>query len=179
MARFVIVVVLALVGWPALAQQSASHRLEEHSFNAGGHPAAGVSPVSASHRLTLGSIGEPFPLRRYFGATVLVDGGFVVPYMPPGEVLNVNFTDPTTLVWDPEVSAGRYNLYRDALGSLSGLGFGGCTEQNLAAATTTDATPVPADEGFFYLVTVENRLGEEGTKGFHSGGLERTGTVCP
>jgi hypothetical protein len=35
------------------------------------------------------------------------------------------------------------------------------------------------DDGFFYLVTVENRLSEEGTKGFDSGGGERTGSACP
>jgi hypothetical protein len=173
------IALLALTGGAALAQQSPSYKLEEYAFNAGGHPVAGVSPASAGQRITLGSIGESFPLRRHFGPTFVLDGGFLFPYFPPGEVLDLRFTNATTLEWDPQVSAGRYNLYRDALAALGGLGYGGCTQQNLTTATTTDATLAPPGAGFFYLVTVENRLGDEGTKGFRSSGEERGGAVCP
>jgi len=49
----------------------------------------------------------------------------------------------------------------------------------LPANSTTDGGPVSVGDGFFYLVTVVNRLGEEGGKGFRSDGTERLGTVCP
>ncbi len=174
-----LILLLTLLGSRALAQQSASYSLEEHVFNAGGHPQAGVSPASASHRMTLGSIGDPFQMRRYFGATFLLDGGFVVSYPPPGEIRNLRFINPTTLVWDPDPSAGRYNVYRDTIAALRFLGYGTCAQRNLIVPTATEALPVPGGTGFFFLVTVKNRLAEEGTKGFTSSGVERTGTVCP
>jgi hypothetical protein len=179
MTRITIAVVLALAHAPALAQQSASHRLEEHAFNAGGHPAAGIGPTSASHRLTLGSLGESIAPWTLLGASTGLAGGFVAAYPPPGEVTDLVFPDKTTLVWNPEPSAGGYNLYRASLDTLDDLTYGACAQQGVASATTTDTTPVAAGNGVFFLVTVENRLGEEGTKGFRAGGVERTGTVCP
>jgi len=47
------------------------------------------------------------------------------------------------------------------------------------SVTDTDSDPLPVSGGFFYLVTAENRLAEEGTKGFTAEGAERLGTVCP
>ena len=170
---------LALLAPGVLAQQSTSFSLEEHVFNAGGHPQAGIEPASASHRLTLGSIGEPFWLRRSVGSTMLLDGGFVATYLPPGEIQDLRFTDPTTLVWDVHPAAGRYNVYRDSLAALSSLGYGACVQTNLSVPTASEALPLLPGSGYFFLVTVENRLFEEGTKGFDSNGVERTGTVCP
>ena len=74
--------------------------------------------------------------------------------------------------WDPDKSVGDYNLYRSTLGNVSG--GGSCLQQDIADETTTDNDPVPVGNGFFYLVTAENRLDEEGTKG-----PGRTGGVCP
>lgn len=178
--RILLVLILGAAvpdGAAVLAQESASHRLEEHTFNAGGHPASGVNPASASHQVTLGSIGDPFGLHLLFGDTGVIEGGFVYP--PPGEVRDVLFVSNTTLMWDPEVSAGTYSLYRGLISSLPGLGFGVCTQQNLLVSTTTDDTLPAVGTGFFYLITVENRLGEEGTKGFASSGAERLGSACP
>ena len=42
-----------------------------------------------------------------------------------------------------------------------------------------DTHELETGEGYFYLVTAENRLDEEGTKGFSHDGPEREGTVCP
>ena len=174
------VLLCAILAPGAPAQQSPSFSLEEHVFNAGGHPQpVGSEPASASHRLTLGSIGDPFAMRRSVGATMTLDGGFVTTYPPPTEVQHLRFTNHTTLVWDPHSAAGRYNVYRDTLTALSSLGYGTCAQLNLTAPTTTDVLPVPSGTGFFFLVTVENRLLEEGTKGYASNGTERTGTVCP
>jgi hypothetical protein len=169
----------ALLAPVTLAQQSPSYTLEEHVINAGGHPQFGGNPASASHRVTLGSIGESFATRRATGATQTLDSGFLPTYSPPSEIRNLRFTNHVTLVWDAHSAAGRYNVYRDTLASLSTLGYGACAQRNLLVPTTTDALPLAAGSGFFFLVTVENRLFEEGTKGFTSAGIERTGTVCP
>jgi hypothetical protein len=179
MTRARIAASILLLAVPARAQQSASHTLEEHVLNAGGHPYVAGNPVSASHRLTLGSIGDPFRMQRLLGATTILDGGFVITYPPPGEVTNLRFTDDVTLVWDTEPSAGRYHVYRDTLAALGALGYGACAHEGLTAPTTTDMLPVPPGTGLFFLVTVENRLGEEGTKGVDGSGVERLGTVCP
>ena len=108
-----------------------------------------------------------------------MDGSFVAGYPPPGEIAGLSFSDVETLVWSTERSAGVYNIYRDSMSSLSSLGYGICEQQGLLTATTTDTDAVPVGEGFFYLVTVENRLGEEGTKGLDSSDTLREGNVCP
>ncbi len=162
-----------------LAQQSASFKLTESSVNAGGHPGASANPASGSFRISLGSLGELGGEGALASASFRVAGGFGSLFPPPGEVPGLRFVDRTTLAWGAEKSAGSYNLYRDALAALSGGGFGACFRQQLAATTTSDSDPLAAGAGFFYLVTVENRLSEEGTKGWQSGGAERRGTFCP
>ena len=179
-APFLFAFLALLAPGAALGQQSASHTLEEHVLNAGGHPQPyGSEPASASHRLTLGSIGDPFAMGRFFGSSMLLDGGFVITYPPAGEVEGLRFTNRTTLVWDAHPAAGRYNVYRDTLAAIASLGYGACVQQNLIAPTATEVLSPPSGSGFFFLVTVENRLFEEGTKGFASSGVERTGSVCP
>ena len=166
----------------ALAQTSTSFKLEEYSFNAGGTPSQGVDLTSTSFSITLASIGDGVVATGLASSSFGMDVGFDVAYPPPGEVAPtcgasgepcLLFTDSQTLTWPAERSAGVYNLYRDDTSD----GFGNCEEQDIAGATTTDtATPTAA---FFYLVTVENRLAEEGTKGFQSNATERLGAVCP
>ena len=92
----------------------------------------------------------------------------------------VLLADDVTLQWNPEKSTGRYNLYRDLISGLAGLGYGACEQQALPDETTTDPdTPLVAT-GYFYLVTAENLLTEEGTKGFHSDGSRRPNhDPCP
>ena len=169
-----------LLSGTALAQTSTSFKLEEHVFNAGGNPAAGMVPTSASFQITLDAIGDGMAATGLSSASFQLDGGFVTGYPPPGEVLGLRFTDLTTLEWNPEGSIGSYSLYRDLLSSLSGLGYGMCQQPFLLVETTTD-TDVPAapGTGFFYLLTAENKLAEEGTKGFHSDTTERMGLACP
>ena len=180
-----IILTLALAGGavlapaPAVAQQSPSHTIEEHTFNAGGHPAAGINPASGSHRISLGSIGDPFPLQRFFGASSTLDGGFVLRYPPPREIQNVLFPTQTTLVWERDPASDLFNLYRGLISTLPGLGYGPCAQAGLTVNTYTDAVLPGVGAGFFYLVTAENRLGEEGTKGFDSAGHVRAGSLCP
>jgi hypothetical protein len=172
--------VALLLGSFAMAQSSASYELEEHVLNAGGTPSAAVDPSSASFRITLSSLGEPLaPPGTATSASYAVDSAFTSAYRPPGEATRLRFDDDVTLRWDPERSVGSYNLYRDSIGNLSGLGYGVCLQQDLPDARATDSDPVPSGDGFFYLATAVNRLDEEGTKGFQGDGTERAGAVCP
>ncbi len=162
---------------PALAQSSASYELEQSTFrNGGSTPAA--APASASYRLSLTAIGG-FGRRGLTSSSFRSDACFTCAYGPPGEVAFLDFSDGDTLSWTAAPAAGRYNLYRDRLSTLSSLSYGNCFQQELNGTTYVDADPVPATDGFFYLVTVENRLAEEGPKGADSVGAAREGTACP
>jgi hypothetical protein len=172
-------VVCVSVPCAAMAQTSASFKIVESSFAAGGHPSAGAVPASAGFRVSLGVLGDPFEGRTATGASIRVGGGFPAAYPPPGEVRGLTALDKVTLSWNAEPSAGNYQVYRDELTALPGSGYGLCLQQNLPGTTLIDAEIPSRGRGFFYLVTVENRLGEEGTKGFDRKGIERTGTVCP
>ena len=176
MKRAIVLIGLILAG-TALAQENASFKLGEHVFNSGGHPAGGTVPTSASFKISLDAIGDSLSPGPLSSASFDMDGGFGSTYPPPGEVSGLRFTDKVTLEWGPEKSAGIYNLYRDLQSNLQG--FGDCEQQDLTATTTTDNDAVPTGDGYVYLVTVENLLDEEGTKGFQSDGLEREGAVCP
>jgi hypothetical protein len=178
--RVPVLILASLVAFlPVLAQQSTSYKLTEHTLNAGGHPAGGTVPSSASYRISLDSIGDGAVKMGMSSASFTMDGSFGACFPPPGEVHGLHFTDPQTLVWDAERSAGDYNLYREPIGSLTGGGYGTCLQQDITGTAATDADPVPSGEGYFYLVTAENRLDEEGTKGTESGGATRQGNVCP
>jgi len=173
--------ILALgVVWicPTLAQQSVDYRVEEHVFNAGGHPLGGTVPTSAGFQISLDALGDGITGTSLAGTSFRVDGAFVSAYTPPGEILALRFTDALTLVWNPERSVGHYNIYRGGVGSFL-PDYGTCSQPPVFQTTTTDGSAPSPGQGFFYLVTAENRLREEGTKGFDSGGNERTGTVCP
>ncbi len=159
------VVVAVAAGGPARAQESASYRQTERVLNSGGTPAQGVEVASAGYRVTLSSLGGG--LYPGVGAGAGAD-------LPPGEVAGLLFTAPQTLVWDPEPSAGTYNVYRAAIATLDSGAFGDCLAPGGALPSATDPAEPAAGAGFFYLVTVENRLREEGTKG-----AGRGGTFCP
>lgn len=173
--RIVLTVVAALVvAVPAGAQESPSYKLAEHAFNAGGHPADGAAPASTGYGMTLDAVGDALVGPDASSASYRMSASLTAGYPPPGEVRGLRFSDRQTLVWEPERSVGVYNLYRDQLSGLSGLGYGLCEQPGLTTATTTDSDPAPSGDGFFYLVTATNRLGEEGAKG-----LDREGNACP
>jgi hypothetical protein len=171
------VIVIAL---PVLAQESPSFKLAEHVFNAGGHPEAGMVMTSASFKVSLDSIGDGVAGTGLSGASFHMDAGFAPAYPPPGEVLALRFYDAENLQWDPERSAGVYNLYRNLMSHLSGLGYGDCHQNDIVGPTFADGDLPPGGDGYFYLVTAENRIGEEGTKGFDSDNVERANpSPCP
>lgn len=180
MKRILLLLLPLVPALPALAQTSASYTLNEHALNAGGHPEEGITMISASFRVSLDAIGDAVRGRVLSSASYHVDGGFVGAYPPPGEVRHLRLTDHETLVWDAERSVGVYHLYRDLLSSLSGLGYGSCAQSDLPTTTAIDSDVPAVDDGYFYLVTAENRLDEEGTKGWDSSDAERPNPApCP
>lgn len=167
----------ALAATDALAQTSAHYRLEESVFNAGGHPAQGTTLASASYSISMDSVGEALIAMNLSSASYHLDTGWATAYTPPGLVEGLRFVSRDVMEWTPHPSAGSYNLYRNKLIYLSD--YGPCHEQNLTSATATDLEPPTRNVGFYYLVTVENRLTEEGGKGVDSQGDPRGGNWCP
>ena len=183
MNRTAIVIVLAavlvLAALPTPGQQSASFKLKESAVNAGGRPLNGTVAASASFRIALDSIAENAPARGLTSSSFRMDSGLISAYPPPGETLGLRFTDRTTLRWTPEKSVGTYNLYRDLLAALPG-NYGTSFKAAIAGTTWVDSTTPPTGAGWFYLVTAENRLAEEGTKGYRSDNVERSNPLpCP
>ena len=109
-----------------------------------------------------------------------MDSGFVSAYPPPGEVESLGFVSKTGLQWDAERSIGAYHVYRDLIANLRGFDYGICLQDDLPTPEAEDTEIPPGGDCYFYLVTSENLLGEEGSKGFRSDGVsERQGTICP
>ncbi len=111
-----------------------------------------------------------------------MEGGFGSGYPPPGEAENLRFTDATTLVWDPERSRGSYALYQGLVTVPFDTGYGLCEQPPPALATETATVTALTGTGdaLFFLVTVRNRLAEEGPKGFDHAGVERGNPLpCP
>jgi hypothetical protein len=173
-------VVVLVVGSTVHAQSSASYKLQEQTINAGGNPASGSVLESASYRVRLDSIGDGVASPGLSSASYEHDAGFVMSYAPPGEVQELRLgPDKVTLVWTPERSVGSYNVYRDLVSALGELDYGVCLVQEISGETTSDTGIPSSGSGYFYLLTAENRLEEEGTKGFASSGAARLGTTCP
>ena len=128
---------VALAG-AATAQQSTSYKLEESHFNAGGTPIGGNSASSPSFLISMDSLGDGVGGGSIASASFSIDSGFGAAYAPPGEVDGLRFSDKTTLEWNPEYTLGVYNLYRDLISNLTGLGFGNCQQQDLTSPGTSD-----------------------------------------
>ena len=162
----------------ATAQSSASYRLEEMSLNSGGHPDAGVILTSSNFRITQDTVGESLARVYLEGATLRLEGGFLSLNPPPVEVTNLQFSDETNLVWDPQTAA-EYEVYRGAVSSLPGT-FGACFANAVLDESTNDATVPPSGGGYFYLVTARNGLLEESPKGYGSDGTQEGNPApCP
>jgi hypothetical protein len=179
-----IVLLLLLMGTliftQVFAQESTNFKQKEHVFNEGGNPDDGVILTSTNFKVTIDAVGEGLLGTALNSTSFKMDSGFIAPYPPPGEVLNLLLqSDHETLVWDLEKSRGTYNLYRDFLSSIQ-PDYGDCKEYGIPDETTTDSDDPGVGNGYFYLVTVSNRLGEEGTKGYGSSPPERSNDYpCP
>lgn len=177
--RVGVVIPLLMLTTAVQAQESPSYKLREHVFNAGGNPDGGAVLASAGFHVRLDAVGEGVTGTVLGSLSYRMDGGFVSAYPPPREVRNLRFSSKTTLSWDAERSAGDYDVYREILSTLPG-GFGTCLQHDIPAQTAADAGVPGGGTGYFYLVTAENRLDEEGTKGFRSNGTERPNPApCP
>ena len=171
---------IAFLAIPAFAQQSASFKVTEHVLNAGGHPSGGVVMTSTSFKISLDALGGSVVQGGMTSASFRMDASFVSAYPSPGEVTGLRFSTQQMLRWDAETSRGVYNLYRDLVSNLPNLGYGFCEQTGLGDEMTTDFDVPLAGDAFFYLITAENRLGEEGTKGLKADGVtERLGVTCP
>lgn len=163
------------------AQSSAQYTIAEFTFDRGGLPAQGLMATSASFVHGPSSIGD-FAFVSASSPSFSIDGGFTAAFAPPGEVRDLRFDSTADLTWRPSVAAGDYQLYRGSLAVLGDGGYGDCLATALGFTSASDDTlPVPGG-GFFYLVTVTDRLGERGTKGSSlQDGVtaERGGNVCP
>jgi hypothetical protein len=177
----------ALAAWVTLgatvglhAQSSPGYRLEEHVLNAGGRPAETIVASSPGFRLSLESIGDSLARRPQSGGAYRLDSGFVSGHRPPGEVMGLGFlVDQSTLTWSPEPASSAYNVYSGPLTGLPGT-YGMCAVARVAGTSWSDAATPPPASGVFYLVTGENGLWEEGTRGFASNGVERiNASACP
>lgn len=175
-----LVPIAAFSSGPASAQTSPGFRLEEHQLNMGGRPAGGASAASATFRITFDALGEQVRPAELSGPSFSLNPGLATGYAPPGEVLDLVFSDDGTLDWAAEPSARFYHVYRDTLTNLSDTYAGSCAQQDLSASTTTDPATPAVGTTWFYLVTAENRLGVEGTRGRNASGQERPATgSCP
>jgi len=177
--HWVALILAAAAATPAIAQSSPSYKLEEHALNSGGAPAQGQVVLSPGYTLTLVSLGDPLASVSLTSAGYRLGGGLVAANPPPREVLNMRWNDGSNLAWDGEMSVGVYNLYRGQMGTLPG-GYGSCQAGGLTSAAAVESTTPLSRQAWFYLVTAENRLGEEGTKGSASNGSPRANpTPCP
>lgn len=159
------------------AQSSTNYQNQEHVVNSGGNPAPTLT--STNYSVTLSSIGDGLSGTGMSSIGYSMDGGFPAPYPPPSEVLNLQFTNKTSMGWNPELSVGTYSVYRGLVSGLSS-GYGTCLAQGLTSTQATDTENPSAGQCFCYLVTAENRIAEEGTLGNQSNGTPRPNTApCP
>ncbi len=176
------IVCIGLMG-TAMAQVSSSYRLTGAAFPEGGNPEAGTVLVSTSFRISLDAVGDTAFAPLLASASYAIESGFVAGYPPPGEVRALGFAaDRSTISWQADRSTGVYHVYRGELSDLPGT-YGVCRLAGVSGETAlVSEIPLapPLQSGLFYLVTAENRLGEEGTKGSDGGGVARTNPVpCP
>jgi len=170
--------VLVLAALPAAAQESASYRLVDHALNAGGVPAQGEIHVSAQFRLTLEAIAGPVGHLNALSKGYDASGGLIAGLLPPTEVQGLAFTDGDTLTWNGHAAAGAFRLYREGLDGVAAAFT--CLTGDVPGPTADDGDAPSAGQGFAYLVTVTNTLGEEGTPGSTSNGTPRTlAGACP
>jgi len=158
------------------SQTSSSYRLEEFTFNNGGHPAEGTTMTSSNFSMTLDAVGEALVSVSLASPSHNSGAGFVPPYPPPGEVLDITFVDRDNFVWEIEHSIGHYNVYRGEVDSLP-ADYGTCQATRMTAEAMTDPETPPSGHCFFYLVTSSNFLYEEGSMGFDSLNNERVNST--
>ena len=100
----------------------------------------------------------------------------------PGTVENLRWADPVTLQWAGALAAVEFHVYRGDLDALSCSFFGECqdaSDPNPTDRTFTDLALPGNGAGFFYLVTAEDEVGNEGTLGISVCGVRENSVPCP
>ena len=148
-------------------------------MNAGGHPRNGIGLSSANYRMSLDAIGETPIAPVLFSTAYSMDVGFARCFPPPREVQQITVLDKTMFAWTPERSVGTYRVYRGDLHELP-FGHGACPIADVGVEYVPLEEVPDVGEQFFYLVTAENTLLEEGIIGYDSAGAARAAAgPCP
>lgn len=160
------------------AQSAGNYVQDEHIFNEGGNPLQGQVLASTNFIITLDAVGQSLGLTELSGSSFQMQAGFVPAYPPPLETLNLKFVTKTQMIWDHEKSVGTYNIYRGNGDNFAP--FGACMSKSLPSENGQDSEIPAPNQFFYYLVTAENQIEEEGTKGYESDGTERINAApCP
>ena len=177
---FLVAAALPAASGFTFAQSSPSYRVTGQVLNAGGRPEQAIVSASPAYRLGVESIGAEFSGLAQSALSYRLAGGLALLAVPPGEVTGLEFlSDEVTLRWAAEPRSTAYNVYRGALATPPG-GFGACVHARVEETFVLETQDPPPGAGFFYLVTGENLLREEGTKGYASSGTERANPApCP
>jgi uncharacterized protein (DUF1800 family) len=91
----------------------------------------------------------------------------------PGEVSNLQFSNPTTLSWSALAGASDFNIYRAQHDQFLAGRPPACHANEVLGTSYLSAPAPPAGNAFLYLVTGEGLDGAEGTPGTSSGGAAR------
>jgi hypothetical protein len=175
-----VLALLALLSPLVYAQSSTSYRLSDVVLNLGGRPSNGSIAASSAYRLTLDSVGDSRSAEVMSSASYRMDHGVVAALAPVGEVGRLWFRNAQELNWTRVAgSPDRYNVYRQTTNFLPSS-YGVCLVSAVVGASVSDPSLPPPASSFFYLVSAENRLWEEGTLGWRSNGSQRPNTnPCP
>ncbi len=101
---------------------------------------------------------------------------------PPTGVRNVVLAGSanTTISWESQLgtagSAVRYQVVRGSVSAIAGFTDAVCHEPSTPLTSTTDATPVPNDDGFYYLTRARSSPVCIGNYGPGRGAVD---PVCP
>ena len=176
----VLLVITLLCVSSVYAQSSASFEISQSNLNFGGRPGNTAGPgTSASFQLSLDALGGGPNSRPMSSASYGMHAGFVTANAPPGNASGLIWLNKTDMEWNAGNAAVAYNVYRDNLNTLPGLGYGLCFASEISGLGAQDLGIPTVGNAYFYLVAAENRLGEESSKGSDSAGATRGGNACP
>ena len=83
------------------------------------------------------------------------------------QITSLEYSDQSTMVWNPVPGASHYRVYRDNLSLLSAGNYGRCLGAAITSLQYSDTAIPPDNDGFFYLVSVVKN-GVESPLGYSS-----------
>lgn len=100
----------------------------------------------------------------------------------PGSLQPLRFQSKTTFTWEDGSTnrSSTFDVYRATSADLHSGHYGSCQQSSVPNNSSQDSSEPPAGSVWFYLVTGRNAVGEEGTMGNDSQGIERGNfNPCP